>query len=147
MPFFTSKSLLNRGKKGHPPQTYAFYFPFIYTLSVAAMSTSPHEIDLCPMLPHHFLLHAKSLLGPTLKAPPKPEAGFHPLPSQAYIYIYTYTSLYSISFLWKLACQTVQLSPFCGELCSFGCILHCSCHWLAQEHATCKRKHPTMLTP
>ena len=34
------------------------------------------------MLPHHVLLHAKSL--PTLRAPPKPEAGFRPLPSQVY---------------------------------------------------------------
>ena len=72
------------------PQTYVFYCPFLPPISVAAMSTSPHEFNLCPMLPHHFLLRAKSLPGPTLRAPPKPEAGFRPLPSQVYIYINTY---------------------------------------------------------
>ena len=82
VPFFTPKSSRNRAKKGNPPQTYVFYFPFLPPISVAAMSTSPHEINLCPMLPHHFLFRAKSLPGPTLRAPPKPEAGFRPLPSQ-----------------------------------------------------------------
>ena len=46
---------------------------------------SPHEINLCPMLPHHPLLHAKSLPGPNVRAPPKPEAGFRPFLSQVYI--------------------------------------------------------------
>ena len=81
-PFFTSKSPLNRGEKGHPPPDLCLLLSF---LSVAAMSTSPHELNLFLMLPHHFLLHAKSLPGPTLRAPPKPEAGFRPLPSQVYI--------------------------------------------------------------
>ena len=57
-----------------PPQTYAFYFPFLPPVSVAVMSASPHEINHCPMLPHHFLL-------PSL-CPACPEAGFRPLPSQ-----------------------------------------------------------------
>ena len=80
VPFFTSNSSRNQSKKGH-------YFPFLPLIGVAAMSTSPHNITLCPMLPHHFLLHAKSLPGPTLRAPPKPEVGFRPLPSQVYIHI------------------------------------------------------------
>ena len=63
------------GRKGAPPPTYVFYFPF---LSVAAMSTSPHETNLCSMLPHHFLLHAKSLRGPTLRAPLSQRQAFVP---------------------------------------------------------------------
>ena len=63
----------NGAKKGTPPQTYVFYFPILPPVGVAAMSTSPRDITLCPMLPHRFLLHAKSLPGPTLKTPPKPE--------------------------------------------------------------------------
>ena len=72
-------------RKGHPPpRPYVFYFPFLPPIGVAAMSTSPHNITLC-CKPHHFLLHAKSLPGPTLRAPRKPEAGFRPLPSQVNI--------------------------------------------------------------
>ena len=67
------------GRKGAPP--------LLHPVIVAAMSTSPHEINLCPMLPHHFLLHAKSLPGPTPRAPLKPEAGFRPLQSQVLEYI------------------------------------------------------------
>ena len=35
------------------------------------------------MLPNHFILHAKSLARLALRAPPNPEAGFRPVPSQA----------------------------------------------------------------
>ena len=75
-------------QKGTTPQTYVFYFQFLPPVSVAVTSISPHEINLCPMLPHHFLLHAKSLPGPALRAPPKPEAGFRPLPSQVYVIMF-----------------------------------------------------------
>ena len=84
---FISNSSRNQSEKGRPPRPCVFYFPFLPLIGVAAMSTSPHNITLCPMLPDHFLLHAKSLPGPTLRTPPMPEAGFRPLPSQARILI------------------------------------------------------------
>ena len=79
------------GRKRAPPAELYLLLSISTPISVAAMSTSPHEVNLCLMLPHHFLLRAKSLPGPTLTAPPKPEAGFCPLPSQVYIYIHTYS--------------------------------------------------------
>ena len=100
------------------PQTYVFYCPFLPPISVAAMSTSPHEFNLCPMLPHHFLLRAKSLPGPTLRAPPKPEAGFRPLPSQVYIYIYKYVYILQAILcgdLWNFAERPARPFSRCDE--------------------------------
>ena len=63
--------------------THTHIYIYIYlSLYIYIYIHLPNEINLCPMLPRHFLLHTKSLLGPTLRAPPKPEAGIRPLPSQ-----------------------------------------------------------------
>ena len=51
-------------KRAPPPKPMSSTFNFYTPTSVAVMSTSPREINLCPMLLHHFLLHAKSLPGP-----------------------------------------------------------------------------------
>ena len=71
---------------------YVFNSLLLPPIEVAAMSTSPHASTLCPMLPNHFILHAKSLARLALRAPPNPEAGFRFLPSQVYIHIYIYIS-------------------------------------------------------
>ena len=68
---------------------YAFDFLFLPPIEVAAMSTSPHASTLCPMLPNHFILHAKSLARLALRAPPTQRLAFVPsLLRYTYIYIY-----------------------------------------------------------
>ena len=58
VPFFTLKMHLSQEEKGHPPKRCCLFLP---PVRVAAMSTSPHEGTLCPMLANHLILHAKSV--------------------------------------------------------------------------------------
>ena len=110
--------LLPEPERKRAPRPYVFYFPFLPLIGVAAMSTSPHNINRCPMLPHRCLLHAKSLSGPTLRAPPKSEAGFRPLPSQVYGIAYPLSSSNVVVVVVTSVGRDVSGS---GMLSSFSC--------------------------
>ena len=60
-PLFHLQNAPEPGRKQAPPQAYVFYFLFRPPIGVAAIPTSPHESTLSPILPNHFILHAKSL--------------------------------------------------------------------------------------
>ena len=98
---------------------YVFNSLLLPPIEVAAMSTSPHASTLCPMLPNHFILHAKSLARLALRAPPNPEAGFRFLPSQVYIHIYIYIvnparweAIEFLLFWWTIACKKGFVGSF-----------------------------------
>ena len=49
------------GRKGAPPQTYVFYFYFPFPPPTVWLRCQLQTMKLILMLPHHCLLHAKSL--------------------------------------------------------------------------------------
>ena len=76
--FFHFQNAPEQGRKSPPPPILCIRLPVSTPIEVAAMSTSPHESTLCPMLPNHFILHAKSLARPALRAPLTQRLAFVP---------------------------------------------------------------------
>ena len=78
---FHFQNALNRDEKGHLPPNLCIYSTFCFYPLLVWLRCQLHPMKVL------FILHAKSLARLALRAPPNPEAGFRPLPSQVCFYL------------------------------------------------------------